>query len=67
MKPLVVKGVPSLINDLSEYYKDSGKSSAIGQVLEGFQSQYDSGKVLGKADATEQDPTVQLWLYYFRS
>jgi hypothetical protein len=36
MKPLVIKGVPSLINDLSEYYKDAGKAKAIGEVLEAF-------------------------------
>jgi len=36
MKPLVIKGVPSLINELSDFYKDAGKAQAIGEVLEGF-------------------------------
>lgn len=67
MKPLLIKGVPSLISDLSEYYKHSGKAQAIGEVLDKFQSLYDSGKLLSKPDNTEQDPAVQLWLYYFRS
>jgi len=36
MKPLVIKGVPSLINDLSHFYNDAGKAQAINEVLEGF-------------------------------
>jgi len=36
MKPLLLKGVPSLINDLGDYYEDAGKIQVIGDILEGF-------------------------------
>lgn len=36
MKPMIVKGVPSVINDLSDFYNDAGKAKAIGELLDGF-------------------------------
>ena len=36
MKPLLIKGVPSLINDIGAYYLDAGKAKVIGEVLDGF-------------------------------
>lgn len=67
MKPLLVKGVPSLINDMKIVYKDQQKAAIIGQVLSRWNENMEKELVLNQEDQEEQDPTVQLWLYYFLS
>ena len=67
MKPLLVKGVPSLINDMKIVYKDQQKAAIIGQVLTRWNENMEKELVINQEDQEEQDPTVQLWLYYFLS
>ena len=67
MKQLLVKGVPSLINDMKIVYKDQQKAAIIGQVLTRWNENMEKELVLNQEDQEEQDPTVQLWLYYFLS
>lgn len=68
MKPQVIKGVPSMINDLKVFYKtDEEKAVIIGEMLSSFLSQMEKDMHLEEGDEEEHDPTVQLWLYYFLS
>ena len=53
MKPMVIKGVPSLINELASYYKDEGKAKVIGEILEGFQAQMTKEMTLSQDDEEE--------------
>jgi hypothetical protein len=68
MQPLIVKGVPSLINDLRKtIYTDKDKTQAVGDILQGMIAQMEKDMTLSAEDSSEQDPTVMLWLYYFMS
>lgn len=50
MKPLLIKGVPSLINDMKVVYKDSQKAAIIGEVLSRWKENLDRELVLEPAD-----------------
>lgn len=65
MRPLIIKGVPSLMMDLREFYTNPEKVEQIGQYLEAARASIDQDMTLSAGDEEEQDPTVQLWLYYF--
>lgn len=67
IRPLVIKGVPSIIRTLRNLYKDSAKRDVIGKILHEWCANMESDRVLSKTDEDEQDPTVLLWLYYFLS
>ena len=67
MRPLVIKGVPSLIRALRTLYKDEAKRDTIGKYLFQMCENMEQERVLFKDDEQEQDPTVLLWLYYFIS
>ena len=67
MRPLLIKGVPSMINDFRILYKQEGKSKIIGDLLHQLCTNMEEEMVLMKEDEEEQDPTVQFWLYFFLS
>ena len=68
MRPLLVKGVPSLINELrSVIYSDPAKTEILGSLLTSMNAQMERDMSLDEEDEEEQDPTVQLWLYYYLS
>ena len=64
---MIIKGVPSLINDMKKLYKDEGKSKILGEMLQKMCESMEKSRVLDSKDEEEQDPTVLLWLYYFNS
>jgi N-alpha-acetyltransferase 15/16, NatA auxiliary subunit len=67
IRPLIIKGVPSLINDMKQLYKDSGKATILGELLSSMNTSMQESMKLDSKDEEEQDPTVQLWLYYYNS
>jgi tetratricopeptide (TPR) repeat protein len=67
IRPLIIKGVPSLINDLKKLYKDMDKTKILGEMLQKMCKSMETSRVLDSKDDVEQDPTVLLWLYYFNS
>lgn len=68
IRPLITKGVPSLINDLKKtVYGDKAKSDILGEMLTSMCTSMEKEMVLDSKDEEEQDPTVQLWLYYYLS
>lgn len=68
LRPLLIKGVPSVINALKSFYKEDPKKAAIlGSVLDEMSASMESSMCLHEDDEDEQDPTVQLWLYLFQS
>ena len=68
VRPLIIKGVPSLINDLKKtVYQDKGKSDILGEILNSMCTSMEKDMCLDSKDEEEQDPTVQLWLYYYCS
>jgi len=67
MKPQVIKGVPSLINDMSDLLVDAEKAKVIGEILTEMNTEMEANMRLAPGDdEEEQDPTVQLWLHYYR-
>lgn len=67
MKPLLIKGAPSVIQDLKEFYTDSEKIKSIEKLLMSYLENMEAERVLEKEDKLEQDPTVLLWILYFIS
>ena len=64
----MIKGVPSVINDLKGFYKtDPAKAAVLGQVLDEMSASMEARMCLSADDEEELDPTVQLWLYLFQS
>jgi N-alpha-acetyltransferase 15/16, NatA auxiliary subunit len=66
-RPMIIKGVPSTINDNCYMYKDPAKVKIIGEVIQGMCECMENEMCLDPSDMEELDPTVQLWLYYFNS
>lgn len=67
VRPMVIKGVPALMTELRTLYKDEAKVKVIGRLLTSMLESMEKEMVLDPKDEEEQDPTVQLWLYYFVS
>jgi len=66
MKPLLIKGAPSVMTDLKELYFDEAKIAAIGtQLHKWHDSMAEFCTLDGADDQIEQDPTVTLWLKIF--
>lgn len=65
MRPLLIKGVPSVMQDLREFYNTPSKYEIIGRFLTDSITSMESDMTLRPGDEDEQDPTVQLWLYYY--
>ena len=59
VRPLIIKGVPSLINDLKKtVYQDKGKSDILGEILNSMCTSMEKDMCLDSKDEEEQDPTV---------
>ena len=59
LRPQVIKGVPSLINDIKVFYRtDSDKAAIIGELLQQMSDSMEKRMHLDAADEDEQDPTV---------
>ena len=56
-----------MMQDLKEFYTDADKVQRIGTLLDGFLKSMEAEMTLSPDDEEEQDPTVQLWLYYFQA
>ena len=54
-----------MMQDLKEFYFDKDKVERIGTLLDGYLKSMEEDMTLNPDDEEEQDPTVQLWLYYF--
>ena len=67
IRPQVIKGVSSLVNELRSLYNDSGKAKILGEILGSMCDSMEKEMVLSPEDEEEQDPTVQMWLYCFLS
>jgi tetratricopeptide (TPR) repeat protein len=65
MRPLIIKGVVSLVNGMKWIYKDAAKSQIFGEVLTSMCQTMENEMALSPEDEEEQDPTVQMWLYSF--
>lgn len=64
----LVKGVPSLFNDLKSLYKDQEKQQVVQDLVEGFRSHYEQHKTIDPAaDSGEgQDaPSTLVWVLYY--
>ena len=58
VRPLVIKGVVSLVNGMKWIYKDAAKSKVFGDVLTFMCQTMESEMALSPEDEEEQDPTV---------
>ena len=67
LRPLLIKGVPSMINELKVLYKTPLKADILGKLLLRWNENMEKNMSLDGKTEDEQDPTVQLWLYYFLS
>ena len=67
MRPLIIKGVPSLMMDLRELYVIPEKVEQIGAFLDASLVSMEAEMTLKAGDDEEQDPTVMLWLLYFHA
>jgi len=67
MRPLLTKGVPSMMVDMKEFYSQPEKVEIIGSYLTDALASMEAEMTLRPGDDEEQDPTVLLWLYYFLS
>jgi hypothetical protein len=66
IRPLLIKGAPSVMTDLKELYFDPAKVACIEAQLLKWHASMDEFNTLGGAeDEEEQDPTVILWLKIF--
>jgi hypothetical protein len=68
IRPQIIKGIPSVINDFKKMYRNQPEKAVIlGEVLQEMCDNMEKEMVLHPDDEEEQDPTVQFWLYYFIS
>lgn len=68
LRPQFIKGVMSAINEIKVYYKEApAKADIIGEILTAMNDSMEANMTLSPDDEEEQDPTVQLWLYYYLS
>lgn len=59
IRPLVIKGVPSMVNDLRRIiYRDEAKTKILGDLLQSMSDQMEKSMTLKEGDEEEQDPTV---------
>jgi len=65
IRPLLIKGVPSVIQEIKEFYNQPAKVAQIEKQLLAYLESMDKEMTLSPEDDEEQDPTVYLWLNYF--
>jgi len=61
----LIKGVPSVIQEIKEFYKNPSKVKLIEDQLLAYLASMDKEMTLSPGDEEEQDPTVYLWLNFF--
>ena len=67
MRPLIIKGVPSTLMDMREFYNNTDKVARIESFLTTSLESMEQESTLRPGDDQEQDPTVLLWLYYYNA
>lgn len=67
LRPLIIKGVPSVMESLKEFYVIPEKVEQIEAYLNNAIDSMETEMTLTPGDDEEQDPTVILWLYYFKA
>lgn len=65
IRPQIEKGVPSMLKDLRNLYINEEKTNAILEILNKFNDNLEKQMTLCEDDEQEQDPTAQLWVYYY--
>jgi N-alpha-acetyltransferase 15/16, NatA auxiliary subunit len=65
IRPLLIKGVPSVIQEIKEFYTQPEKVKLIEAKLFAYFESMNKNMTLSSSDEEEQDPTVFLWLNYF--
>ena len=58
MRPLILKGAPSLVNDLQALYENKDKAQILGDVFHSMNQSMEETMCLHPDDEEEQDPTV---------
>lgn len=58
VKPLLIKGAPSVIQDLKEFYTDKEKVQKVEALLLGYLKCMEDKKMLEDGDKLEQDENV---------
>jgi len=53
IRPMIIKGVPSLINDMRKIYLDAGKAEIIGRLLQQMCDNMEKEMVLDPSDEEE--------------
>ena len=53
VKPLLIKGVPSMMQDLKEFYSDEDKVERIGTLLDGYLKSMEKEMTLNPDDEEE--------------
>ena len=67
VRPLLIKGVPSVMSDLKEFYHDEDKIERIAALFNNYRESMDKQRTLEETDEEEQDPTVYLWILYHQA
>jgi hypothetical protein len=58
IRPLIIKGVMSLVNGMKWIYMDAEKSKIFGEILNSMCKNMEKEMALSPEDEEEQDPTV---------
>lgn len=58
VRPQVIKGVSSLVNELRTLYSDAEKAKILGEILSSMCQSMENEMTLHPDDEEEQDPTV---------
>lgn len=53
-KPLLIKGVPSMMQDLKEFYNQPDKVTRIGEILDGYLESMEREMTLSPAEDEEE-------------
>lgn len=62
----LVKGVPSLFNDLKSLYQDKDKQQTIQDIVEGFRTHFEQHKTIDPSAEEGQDaPSTLVWILYY--
>lgn len=65
----LMKGVPSLFNDLKSLYEDDSKLNTIQELVEGFKTHYEQHRTIDpavdEAGEGEDAPSTMVWILYY--
>lgn len=69
MLDFLIKGVPSLFNDLKPLYQDASKRAALQDILEGFRTGYEQTRHIEPSQAAGEQgqdaPSTYVWILYY--